>query len=207
MSAIGSWRVTLVAPMATQEMLLRILTLGDNFTGIIESAMGNMNITGTAVDNRLRWVMDVKKPMRIKVTCEIVIEGDALSGTARLGIFGKATMTGERARAAGEAPATVVQDDDPAPKLLDAESVDPQFNRPYVEVSEWREHPVPHRYVRGGFEGTDARFSIYFPPKDKYEGRFFHNTYPLATSSDIGPFPIQFDVAIGNLGFTLASGA
>ena len=207
MSAIGSWRVTLVAPMATQEMLLRILTLGDNFTGIIESAMGNMNITGTAVDNRLRWVMDVKKPMRIKVTCEIVIEGDALSGTARLGIFGKATMTGERARAAGEAPATVVQDDDPTPKLLDAESVDPQFNRPYVEVSEWREHPVPHRYVRGGFEGTDARFSIYFPPKDKYEGRFFHNTYPLATSSDIGPFPIQFDVAIGNLGFTLASGA
>ena len=67
--------------------------------------------------------------------------------------------------------------------------------------------PVPHRYVRGGFEGTDARFSFYFPPKDQYEGRFFHNTYPLATSSDIGPFPIQFDVAIGNLGFTIDSGA
>ena len=204
MSALGSWQVTLVAPMATQEMLLRILTLGEDFTGIIESVMGNMNITGTAIENRLHWVMDVKKPMRIKVTCEIVIEGDTLSGTAKLGIFGKAKMTGRRI--AGDVPATIPEDD-PASQLVDAESVDPQFNRPYVEVSEWREDPVPHRYVRGGFAGTDARFSFYFPPKDKYAGRFFHNTYPMATSSDIGPFPIQFDVAIGNLGFTIDSGA
>jgi hypothetical protein len=205
MSALGSWNVTLVAPMGTQEMLLRILTLGDDFTGIIESVMGNMNITGTAIENRLQWVMDVKKPMRIKVTCEVVVEGDTLSGTAKLGIFGKAKMTGRRI--AGDVPATLVHAEDSASQRVDAESVDPQFNRPYVEVSEWREHPVPHRYVRGGFEGTDARFSFYFPPKDKYEGRFFHNTYPLATSSDIGPFPIQFDVAIGNLGFTIDSGA
>jgi hypothetical protein len=205
MSALGSWQVTLVAPMATQEMLLRILTLGDDFTGVIESVMGNMNITGTAVANRLHWVMDVKKPMRIKVTCEIVVEGDTLSGTAKLGIFGKAKMTGKRI--AADTPATIVHDDDSASQRVDAESVDPQFNRPYVEVSEWREHPVPHRYVRGGFEGTDARFSFYFPPEDKYEGRFFHNTYPLATSSDIGAFPIQFDVAIGNLAFTIDSGA
>jgi hypothetical protein len=205
MSALGSWQVTLVAPMATQQMLLRILTLSDDFTGIIESAMGNMNITGTASENRLHWVMDVKKPMRIKVTCEVVVEGDTLSGTAKLGIFGKAKMTGRRI--AGDVPATIVHDDDSASQRVDAESVDPQFNRPHVEVSEWRQHPVPHRYVRGGFAGTDARFSFYFPPKDKYGGRFFHNTYPLAISSDIGPFPIQFDVAIGNLGFTIDSGA
>jgi len=205
MSAIGSWKVTLVAPMATQEMLLRILTLSDTFTGVVESVMGNMNITGTAVANGLHWVMDVQKPMRIKVTCEVVIQGDTLSGTAKLGIFGKAKMTGNRI--AAYAPSTIVPDDDSASQRVDAESVDPQFNRPYVEVSEWRERPVPHRYVHGGFEGTDARFSFYFPPKDKYEGRFFHNTYPLATSSDIGPFPIQFDVAVGNLAFTVDSGA
>jgi hypothetical protein len=63
MSAVGSWNVTLVAPMATQEMLLRILTLGENFTGVIESVMGTMNITGTAIENRLHWVMDLKKPI------------------------------------------------------------------------------------------------------------------------------------------------
>ena len=77
------------------------------------------------------------------------------------------------------------------------ESVDPLFNDPYVEVNELRDSPVPHRYVHGGFRETDARFSFYFPPAERYEGRFHHNTYPLATSSDVGPFPIAFDVATG----------
>jgi hypothetical protein len=86
-------------------------------------------------------------------------------------------------------------------------SVDPLFNDPYIEVSKLREQPVPHRYVSGGFRGTDARFSFYFPPAAQYQGRFHHNTYPLATSADIGPFPIAFEVATGNLGFTLDSGA
>lgn len=88
-----------------------------------------------------------------------------------------------------------------------AESVDPDYNDPFVEIDEQRSDPVPHRYVHGGFRGTQARFSFYFPPAEKYEGRFFHNTYPMAASSDIGPFPIQFDVAVGDLGFTIDSGA
>ena len=50
-------------------------------------------------------------------------------------------------------------------------------------------------------------FSIYFPPAAAYEGRFFHNTYPMALTSDVGPFPIAFEVATGDLGFTVASGA
>ena len=88
-----------------------------------------------------------------------------------------------------------------------AESVDPLFNDPYVEVNELREHPVPHRYVHGGFRGTDARFSFYFPPAERYAGRFHHNTYPLATSADVGPFPIAFEVATGDIGFSFDSGA
>lgn len=88
-----------------------------------------------------------------------------------------------------------------------ADSVDPDYAEPFVDIDEQRAEPVPHRYVSGGFKGTDARFSFYFPPAEQYQGRFFHNTYPMAVSSDIGPFPIQFDVAVGDLGFTLDSGA
>jgi len=36
-----------------------------------------------------------------------------------------------------------------------------------------RQAPVPHRFVYGGFRGTDARFAFYFPPAEEYEGRFF----------------------------------
>ena len=96
----------------------------------------------------------------------------------------------------GEASVQVTQD-----------SVDPLFKEPYVDVRELRSDPAPHHYVHGGFKGTDARFSFYFPPADRYQGRFHHNTYPLAVSEDIGPFPIAFEVATGNLGFTLDSGA
>jgi hypothetical protein len=93
------------------------------------------------------------------------------------------------------------------PLFVTEESVDPQFNQPFVEVNEQRSTPVPHRYVNGGFKGTNARFSFYFPPQERYERRFFHNTYPMAISSDIGPFPIEFEVATGDLGFTIDSGA
>lgn len=52
-------------------------------------------------------------------------------------------------------------------------STDPQFTEAFVDVDEWRDTPVRHRYVHGGFEGTDLLFSMYFPPAERYEGRFF----------------------------------
>jgi hypothetical protein len=94
-----------------------------------------------------------------------------------------------------------------SPVHVTADCVDPRYNQPYIDVNEVRNEPVPHRYVHGGFTGTGARFSFYFPPADRYQGRFFHNTYPLVSTEDIAPFPIAFDVATGNLGFTIASGA
>lgn len=52
-------------------------------------------------------------------------------------------------------------------------SKDAEYDKPFVDVDEWREAPVRHRYVHGGFEGTDLLFSFYFPPAERYEGRFF----------------------------------
>src|SRR6185503_10940811 len=57
---------------------------------------------------------------------------------------------------------------------------DPMFDTPFVDVDEWRDEPVRHRYVHGGFEGTDTLFSMYFPPAERYEGRFFHPVMPVS---------------------------
>ena len=95
----------------------------------------------------------------------------------------------------------------PKPLFVTEDTIDPEFAEPFTDIDEQRTDPVPHRYVSGGFKGTKARFSFYFPPSSQYQGRFFHNTYPMATSSDIGPFPIEFEVAMGDLGFTANSGA
>ena len=48
------------------------------------------------------------------------------------------------------------------------------FSAPYVDVDEARQVPLPHRYVHGGFEGTDTRFSIYLPPPEQYRNHFLH---------------------------------
>ncbi len=78
-----------------------------------------------------------------------------------------------------------------------------QYNEPFTDVDEWRNEPVRHRYVHGGFRGTDLRFSIYFPPKEQYQGRFFQ---PLAaTSGSENAAPMAMFQASG-IGFAAASG-
>jgi hypothetical protein len=62
---------------------------------------------------------------------------------------------------------------------------DTLFARPYVDQDEWRDKPVRHRYVHGGFKGTGARFSLYFPPKENYQGRFFQYITPFPDSENL----------------------
>jgi hypothetical protein len=90
---------------------------------------------------------------------------------------------------------------------ITASSRDSLFDQPYVMMDETRTDPVPHRYLHGGFSGTDARFSLYFPTLDQYRGRFFQNTYPLMSSADIGPLPNGYAAGLGNLAFAIESGA
>jgi hypothetical protein len=60
----------------------------------------------------------------------------------------------------------------------------PAYTDPYIDQDEWRDAPVRHRYVHGGFTGTDLRFSFYFPPKEQYQGRFFHPVMHIAGSEN-----------------------
>jgi hypothetical protein len=66
------------------------------------------------------------------------------------------------------------------------------FGRPYIDVDEWRESPVPHRYLHGGFEDTTTRFAFCFPPAEQYQGRLYQ---PLE-----GANAGHEDVASGPLG-------
>lgn len=47
------------------------------------------------------------------------------------------------------------------------------FGEPFIDRDEWLDTPTRHRYVHGGFEGTDTRFSIYLPPPERYQHRSF----------------------------------
>jgi len=52
------------------------------------------------------------------------------------------------------------------------EDPDPHFGAGWIDQAEWRDSPRTHLYVHGGFTGTDTRFSVYFPPAERYQRRF-----------------------------------
>jgi len=56
---------------------------------------------------------------------------------------------------------------------------DREFARPFVDGDAWRAVPVHHRYVHGGFTGTDTRFSSYFPDRADYKERFVQHISPV----------------------------
>lgn len=68
--------------------------------------------------------------------------------------------------------------------LLYDYKADKQFAKPYIDKDEWRETPVRHRYMHGGFEGTESRFAFYFPEKEKFEFRFFQTLIPIQAPED-----------------------
>lgn len=78
------------------------------------------------------------------------------------------------------------------------------FDEPYVDLDEWRDAPVRHRYVHGGFADTDTRFSIYLPPADRYGGRFFQHITPVPDSEHLAQSAAGEQDKIG---FSIASGA
>jgi hypothetical protein len=83
-------------------------------------------------------------------------------------------------------------------------TTDSLFREPYTDIDEWRDVPLRHRYVHGGFKGTETRFSFYFPAKENYEGHFFQY---------ITPFPDNENLSQGasgeedKIGFCISHGA
>ena len=72
MSADGNWNVTINTPMGVQTLAVSITTAGDSFTGAASGQMGEQEISGK-------------------------VDGDGMSGNVKLGMFGNAALSGERA--------------------------------------------------------------------------------------------------------------
>ncbi len=95
-----------------------------------------------------------------------------------------------------------------ADQLVNADAanpaVDKMFAQPFVDIDEWRDAPVKHRYIHGGFTGTDMKFSFYMPPKEKFGGRFFQYVTPVPDNENLSQTVQAGD---DNIGFAISSGA
>jgi aerobic carbon-monoxide dehydrogenase large subunit len=94
----GQWNMVMKPPVGPeQRMVATFNTDGGALTGKLEAPEGTQEFSGTVDGNRLKWEMKVTQPMPITLKYDLTVEGDALSGTAKLGMFGKAKVQGTRA--------------------------------------------------------------------------------------------------------------
>jgi cytochrome P450 len=92
-----TWELTLSTPMGPQMMTAQIVRSGDGFTGIISSSeMAAQDIAGKSSANKLSWTLNLTKPVSIKLSFEVNVDGDKMTGSVKLGMFGKAALTGKR---------------------------------------------------------------------------------------------------------------
>ena len=98
MSADGTWNVTLHTPMGAQAGTLELPTDGNTLTGTMSGPQGSMELeNGTADGDSLSWTVNMTQPMPITIEATATIDGDEISGEAKLGAFGTATFSGSRA--------------------------------------------------------------------------------------------------------------
>ena len=98
MSADGPWNVTLNTPMGAQAGTLELATDGNVLTGTMSGPQGSMELeNGTADGDNLSWTVNMTQPMPITIEATAEIDGDEISGEAKLGAFGTATFSGSRA--------------------------------------------------------------------------------------------------------------
>jgi len=92
----GAWAMTLASPVGPQPMTGHFKTEGSQLTGRLDSDQGSMEFSGSVEGTRAKFDMKVTKPMPITLKYDLEFSGDQLSGTCKMGMFGKSKVTGDR---------------------------------------------------------------------------------------------------------------
>ena len=97
-SADGTWNCTMNSPMGAQSMTLTLTSSGNELSGKLAGPQGEMEFTGGTIDgDNLTWTVSIDQPMKMDIVTTAKVEGDTLTGEAKLGSFGTAQLTGTRA--------------------------------------------------------------------------------------------------------------
>jgi hypothetical protein len=99
MAVDGTWKLTVNTPMGAQNSTLVIASSGTTLTGTQSAGQGD----GRPIDegevrgNEISWKANITKPMTMTLQFSGTVEGDAINGSVKLGMFGTAKFSGVRA--------------------------------------------------------------------------------------------------------------
>ena len=98
MSANGTWNTTINTPMGAQNGTLELNVDGSDLSGKMSSPQGEMAIENGAIDgDSISWKAAITAPMPMILEFSATVDGDAITGTVKLGAFGEAEFSGTRA--------------------------------------------------------------------------------------------------------------
>jgi hypothetical protein len=93
----GSWDVTIATPIGKMEVIFDITEDDGAIQGVARSDAETVEfLEPVAEGNRLTWSQNVTTPMRLNLNFDVIVEGDAMTGTSRPGLFPASKVEGSR---------------------------------------------------------------------------------------------------------------
>jgi hypothetical protein len=93
----GEWAVTFQTPGGPEEFTMFVAQNGARLTGRLTSDVGEFPLTGAVDGNRVRIVWSLPEQGKLlEITFTGTIDGDSITGTAKLGDLGQGPMSAER---------------------------------------------------------------------------------------------------------------
>ncbi len=91
MSVDGTWNLTVQSPMGEEKSVLTLTLDGGRLSGTISGAEGISHLKqAKLVGGVMSWNTDITSPMPLTLEFSGTVEGDAMAGQVKLGMFGNA---------------------------------------------------------------------------------------------------------------------
>ena len=98
MAIDGTWNIVMKTPIGEQSSTLVLSTSDGALTGTMSGSGGSTPLKEGSVDgDKASWKADITQPMALTLEFSGSAEGDKISGTVKLGMFGNAAFSGSRA--------------------------------------------------------------------------------------------------------------
>lgn len=99
MAADGKWQLTINTPLGAQQSMLNISTSGASLSGTQSAASGDEKPIeeGKISGDQISWKASITKPMAMTLEFSATVQGDAMTGSVKLGMFGTQPFRGVRA--------------------------------------------------------------------------------------------------------------
>jgi len=99
MAVDGTWKLTVNTPMGAQESTLVLSSAGASLSGTQSAGSGEGKPidSGAVNGNTVTWKSSITRPMPMTLEFSGTVNGDSMSGTVKLGMFGTQPFSGVRA--------------------------------------------------------------------------------------------------------------